>query len=201
VRSDEEIRAAGARVVHRGIVCLAMDRPWAELACRVIALYPAHLRARVDAAGIRTVLVSPYERYRDCSPLLARTGVDELDVLPAGMFVAQERALYVAWPSPLVVAHEYAHAIDFALGQGTRSFSACTPAIRRAYRAALRRKAFVTPYAASAPEEYVAEGMRAMVGVYEDDHPWPPVTPELLRDVDPALYLALARIWTPPALL
>jgi hypothetical protein len=199
VRGDDELRAMGTRVVHRGIACLEMDRPRAELARRVIGLYPAHLRARVDAAGIRTGLVGPFERYRDYSPLLARTDVDEQDVPPAGMFVAGERALYVRSPWPMVVAHEYGHAIDFALGDGANGWSARSRAVRRAYRAALKRKTFITPYAASALEEYVAEGMRAMVGVYQEGHPWPPVSPELLHEVDPALYGLLERIWTVPS--
>lgn len=188
----------GARVVHRGIACLEMDRPRAELARRVIGLFPAHLRARVDAAGIRTVLIGVFEHYRDYSPLLARTDVDELDVPPAGMFLPQERALYVRVPTPMVVAHEYGHAIDFALGDGTKPWSECTPAVRRAYRSALRGRGCINPYATTALEEYVAEGMRAMVGVCEDDHPWPPVSPELLREVDPTLYRLLERIWRPP---
>jgi hypothetical protein len=191
VRDDDELRAMGTRVVHRGIACLEMDRPRAELARRVIGLYPVHLRARVDAAGIRTVLIGPFERYRDYSPLLARTDVDEQDIPPAGMFVAGERALYVRSPWPMVVAHEYGHAVDFALGDGAKFWSSRTRAVRRAYRAALKRKTFITPYAASALEEYVAEGMRAMVGANAPGHSWPFASQGRLRRVDPELFQIL----------
>lgn len=195
--TDAEIAAAAIPVVHRGIVCLPMDRDRADMARQIIDRYPPHLRSLVDEMAIRVVFIGPFQKYRDYSERLRRLRVDRWQRPPLGVFVAAERALYVLYPAPAVVAHEYAHAIDCALGGGGY-FSVAHAGVRRAFRAARKRKAFITPYALVGVDEYFAEGMRAMVGVYEDEHFWPPVSPELLREVDPALYAILARMWASP---
>jgi hypothetical protein len=195
--TDAQIAAAAIPVVHRGIVCLPMDRDRADMARQIIDRYPPHLCVLVNEIGIRTVLIGPFQKYRDYSKRLRRLRVDRWQKPPLGVFVAAERALYVLYPSPAVVAHEYAHAIDCALGGGDY-FSVAHAGVRRAFRAAHKRKAFITPHAGIGVDEYFAEGMRAMVGVYEDEHSWPPVSPELLREVDPTLYTLLERIWRAP---
>jgi Mlc titration factor MtfA (ptsG expression regulator) len=52
----------------------------------------------------------------------------------------------------MTIAHEFAHALDCALG-GAVYLSGVDPRIRRTFASAT---AFVTPYAASACDEYFA---------------------------------------------
>ena len=107
-----------------------------------------------SAAGIRVHVLAEGERYRDLSPALRRLGidVDGWPAPPAGLFVVEERRVYLRALGPMTVAHEFGHALDCALGGGTYR-STVDPAIRRAYA---RAKAFVTPYAASGIDEYFA---------------------------------------------
>lgn|ERR1700733_4235771 len=96
------------------------------------------------------------------------------------MFVAPERAL---------------RALAAADGGRARVWPRLRLHARRRYGAAERAArpsgGRTGPLSSTGPvrglEEYVAEGLRAMVGVAEDDHRWPP-----------ALYAVLERIWTPP---
>src|SRR5579875_2882590 len=94
------------------------------------------------SARVRVMHLRPGERYRDRSPALARigSGVDAWPIPPAGLFVVEERAVYLRSTSPMTVAHEFAHALDCALGGG-RYRSGADPRIRRAFRDA---RAFVT---------------------------------------------------------
>jgi hypothetical protein len=105
-------------------------------------------------AGTRLVLLRAAERYRDRSRALRRlaASVDDWPVPPAGLFVVEERTVYLRSCSPMTVAHEFAHALDCALGGGVY-LSGVDPRIRRAFREA---RAFVTPYAASGLDEYFA---------------------------------------------
>src|SRR6202165_6353756 len=99
------------------------------------------------SAGVRLVHLRGTEPYRDRSPVLRRlaSGVDDCPVPPAGLFVVEERAVYLRSTSPMTIAHEFAHALDCALGGGIY-LSGVDPRIRRAFDGAT---AFVTPYAAS----------------------------------------------------
>src|ERR1700680_5198627 len=108
--------------------------------------------------GIRIVPLTPRRRYSDASTALRRLGVDvdAWPVPPAGLFVVEERTVYLRSTSPMTVAHEYAHALDCALGGGVY-LSGIDPRVRLAFAEA---RAFVTPYAASGLDEYFAEGMR-----------------------------------------
>ena len=137
------------------------------------------------AAKVRVVHLRHCEGYRDRSPALSRiaNGVDAWPVPPAGLFVVEERAVYLRSPSPMTVAHEFAHALDCALGGGVY-MSGIDPRIRRAFEGA---RAFVTPYAASALDEYFAESLRAWVEVNDAVSPWPRATRARLRAVDPAM--------------
>jgi hypothetical protein len=145
------------------------------------------------SAGIRLVLLRPAEAYRDRSRALRRlaAGVDSWPVPPAGLFVVEERTVYLRSSSPMTVAHEFAHALDCALGGGVY-ISGVDPRIRRAFREA---RAFVTPYAASGLDEYFAESLRAWVEANDPRSPWPRATRARLRAIDAEMASILESIF------
>jgi hypothetical protein len=144
-------------------------------------------------ADIRIVPLSPLQRYRDASTSLRRLGVDvdSWPVPPAGLFVVEERAIYLRSASPMTVAHEFGHALDCALGGGIYR-SSYDPEIRRAFHLASE---YVTPYAASGLDEYFAESLRAYVEVNDTHSPWPKATRERLAGIDPAISAFFARLF------
>ncbi len=146
------------------------------------------------AAGVRFVHLRAGERYRDRSRALRRvaSGVDGWPLPPAGLFVVEERAVYLRSASPMTVAHEFAHALDCALGGGVY-LSGVDPRVRRAFRDA---RAFVTPYAASGLDEYFAESVRAWVEANDARSPWPPATRERLRAIDPRMAAILESLFS-----
>jgi hypothetical protein len=145
------------------------------------------------SAGVRFVHLRGSERYRDRSRALRRlaSGVDDWPVPPAGLFVVEERAVYLRSTSPMTVAHEFAHALDCALGGGVY-LSGVDPRVRRAFRSA---RAFITPYAASGLDEYFAESLRAWVEANDPRSPWPRATRARLRELDPAMAAILESIF------
>ena len=149
------------------------------------------------AAGTRIVLLSPGERYRDRSRALRRLAatVDDWAAPPAGLFVVEERAVYLRSTSPMTVAHEFAHALDCALGGGVY-LSGVDPRIRRAFRDAT---GFITPYAAVGLDEYFAESLRAWVDANDPRSPWPRATRERLQRVDPAMCAIIETLFAPDA--
>jgi hypothetical protein len=159
----------------------------------VLDSFPHHLVARLVDAGTTIVPLNAGERYADVSRALRRLGVDvdAWPLPPAGLFVVEERALYLRSTSRMTVAHELGHALDCALGGGVYR-SGYDPAIRSAFA---RCRDFVTPYAATGLDEYFAEGVRAFCGVNDDGSPWPRATRERLASLDGALYGVLAEIF------
>jgi hypothetical protein len=138
------------------------------------------------AGRIRILLLRPCELYRDASAALARLGID-VDVWPAppaGLFVVEERSLFLRSRGAMTVAHEFGHALDCALGGGVYR-SGVDPRVRKLFANA---KAFVTPYAATGLDEYFAESLRAYVEANDPASPWPRATRERLRRIDPAMY-------------
>ena len=135
--------------------------------------------------GIRVVPLGATQRYRDVSSSLRRldVDVDAWPVPPAGLFVVEERTVYLRSASPMTVAHEFGHALDCALGGGVYR-SGYDRAIRSAFANA---RDFVTPYAATGLDEYFAECIRAFVGVNDPHSSWPSATRERLRNVDPPI--------------
>lgn len=135
---------------------------------------------------IRIALLRAREFYRDASPALARLGidVDAWPAPPAGLFVVEERALYLRSRGAMTVAHEFGHALDCALGGGVYR-SGVDPRVRALFANA---KAFVTPYAATGLDEYFAECLRAYVEANDAASPWPRATQERLRRIDPAMF-------------
>jgi len=137
------------------------------------------------------------ERYAEASPALCHLGidVDSWPVPPAGLFVVEERAVYLRSLSPMTIAHEFGHALDCALGDGVY-FSGIDPEVRRAFLAA---QGFVTPYAATGIDEYFAESVRAYVGVNDLSSLWPSVSRAQLKKVDDAMYEIVAAIFAQDA--
>ncbi|HTV74653.1 MAG TPA: hypothetical protein VME66_13235 [Candidatus Acidoferrales bacterium] len=143
--------------------------------------------------SIRIVPLSIAQRYACASGALRRLGidVDAWPVPPAGLFVVEERTVYLRSASPMTVAHEFGHALDCALGGGVYR-SGYDLRIRAAFNAA---RSFVTPYAASGLDEYFAESMRAYAGVNDSHSLWPKATRERLALVDPAMFGYLSELF------
>ena len=154
---------------------------------------PAHLLEIAAAAGTRIVPLKPRQTYAQASPALRRLGanVDAWPCPPAGLFVVEEATLYLRHTSPMTIAHEFFHALDAALGGGTY-LSTTDPQIRAAFANATR---FVTPYAASAGDEYFAESARAMTAINDDRSLWPTATPARLLACDPTMHAIIERIF------
>lgn len=150
-------------------------------------------RSLAERAGVRLVVLADGERFGDRSEVLRRmtSGVDGWPIPPAGLFVVEERTIYLRSTSPMTVAHEFGHALDCALGGGVY-LSSVDPRIRRAFS---RATAFITPYAASACDEYFAEGLRAWVGVNDPGSLWPRATRERLHAIDPRLAAVLTSLF------
>ena len=147
-------------------------------------------------SGTRLVLLRPGQAFRDRSQTLRRLAatVDDWPAPPAGLFVVEERTVYLRSTSPMTVAHEFGHALDCALGGGVY-LSGVDPRIRRAFRAA---RGFVTPYAASGLDEYFAECLRAWVEANDPRSPWPRATRARLRELDPAMCAVLETLFLAP---
>lgn len=149
--------------------------------------------ALAEHAGMTIVALRPREKYRERSRALRRlaAGVDDWPVPPAGLFVVEERTVYLRSCTPMTIAHEFAHALDCALGGGVY-LSGVDPRIRRAFENAT---AFITPYAASGRDEYFAESLRAWVEANDPQSLWPRATRERLRTIDPAIAEIIASLF------
>jgi hypothetical protein len=142
---------------------------------------------------IRVVPLHHGEHYVRASAALARMGVDvdAWPAPPAGLFVVEERSVYLRSRSPMTVAHEFGHALDCALGGGVYR-SGIEPRVRALFCAA---RAFVTPYAATGLDEYFAESLRAYVEANDTASIWPPATRERLARIDPAMYAYVEELF------
>ena len=162
------------------------DRPVESSVLETLVRFGRGPLAYARDAGIRVLLLRPGEPYRDASATLARLGidVDAWPAPPAGLFVVEERSLYLRSRSPMTVAHEFGHALDCALGGGVYR-SGVDPRVRALFAGA---RSFVTPYAATGIDEYFAESVRAYVGINDPASPWPRATRERLWQIDPAMH-------------
>lgn len=144
-------------------------------------------------AGIRVIPLRRCQRYGDLSNALRRlcAGVDDWPAPPAGLFVVEERTVYLRSRSPMTVAHEFGHALDCALGGGVYR-STIDPAVRALFKAA---REFVTPYAATSVDEYFAEGLRAYVEANDPASGWPRATRERLRRIDAGITAYINRLF------
>jgi hypothetical protein len=173
----------------RAATALDIDAPDAERAAiiKVLSRYGARVLRFAASAGIRVVYVRPGEPFSARSAVLRKLNggaYDSWPFAPAGLFVVAERTAYLKALSPMTIAHEFGHAVDCAFGGGIY-FSGSDPRVRDAYNST---SCFMTPYAASGLDEYMAEGFRAYVGVNDPAAPWTPATRQRLREKDPALY-------------
>lgn len=136
--------------------------------------------------GVNVVPLPRGARYGELSRALARLGidVDAWPAPPAGLFVVEERTVYLRSRSPMRVTHEFGHALDCVLGGGVYR-SGIDPAVRVAFSSA---RSFVTPYAATGLDEYFAEALRAYVEANDPASAWPPATRARLAQLDPAIY-------------
>lgn len=154
--------------------------------------FGASLLARVRGAGIRIRPLDYGERYRDVSPALQRLAldVDAWSAPPSGLFVVEERRVYLRRRSPMTIAHEFGHAVDCALGGGVYH-STSDEAIRAAFANA---REHVTPYAAVSVDEYFAESVRAYAEINDRFSPWPTVSRERLRRLDPRMFSLVEQL-------
>jgi hypothetical protein len=143
--------------------------------------------------NIRVVPLGRAQRYRDASASLRRLGVDvdAWPIPPAGLFVVEERTIYLRSATPMTIAHEFAHGLDCALGGGVYR-SGYDTAIRKAFASA---RDFVTPYAATGLDEYFAESVRSFVEVNDEHSPWPKATRARLISVDAPMFDIIADIF------
>lgn len=165
-----------------------------EIIASVLADMPTGVLSTLAAANCTVRPLAKRERYASASPALRRLGidVDGWPSPPAGLFVVEERTVYLRSRSRMTICHETMHALDCALGSGVYR-SGADPEIRAAYTGARR---FVTPYAATGTDEYFAESARAFIGGCNDpSSSWPDATPERLRACDPATYDLMAKIF------
>ena len=170
------------------------DAPQAAAIAAVVRRFGPGAETLARAAGTRIVALRAAERFGDRSDALRRlgAGVDRWPIPPAGLFVVEERTIYLRSTSPMTVAHEFAHALDCALGGGVY-LSSVDPRIRRAFDGAT---AFVTPYAASGIDEYFAEALRAWVECNDPQSLWPRATRARLRSIDPRMAAIVAALFS-----
>jgi len=144
--------------------------------------------------AIRVVPLSRHEAYSARSPALRRLAidVDAWPAPPAGLFVVEERTVYLRSRSAMTVAHEFGHALDCALGGGVYR-SGVDPVLRRLFAEA---RAFITPYAATGADEYFAECVRAYVEANDAHSFWPRATRARLARIDRAMFEYVERLFT-----
>ena len=152
----------------------------------VLARFPAGSKDLLTLAECSVYVLDADERYAQASQALTRIGidVDGWPAPPAGLFVVEERCVYVRSVSRMTIAHELGHAIDLALGGGTY-FSGTDSRIRSAFGNA---RQYVTPYAASGLDEYFAESLRAYVEINDAASPWPKADRARLLTRDAEMY-------------
>lgn len=169
------------------------DAPQAAAISAVLGRFGRGALALAHDAGTRIVALRSGERFDDRSGALRRlgAGVDQWPIPPAGLFVVEERTMYLRSTSPMTIAHEFAHALDCALGGGIY-LSGVDPRIRRAFDGAT---AFVTPYAASGVDEYFAEALRAWVECNDPRSLWPRATRARLWSLDARIATIVAGLF------
>src|SRR5579862_1404698 len=101
---SSEVRALVAGGPKRALVPVA----------RTLGAFGENALAFAVRRGIRVVPLTARLRYHDASRALRRLGVDvdAWPVPPAGLFVVEERTVYLRSTSPMTVAHEFGHALD-----------------------------------------------------------------------------------------
>lgn len=165
----------------------------AETVFRTLSRFGIRALRYAAGRGTRIIPLSLGQRYRDASPALRRlgVGVDAWPVPPAGLFVVEERTIYLRDAGPMTVAHEFGHALDCALGGGVYR-SGYDTQVRTAFTGA---QEFITPYAAAGLDEYFAESLRAYIEINDAHSPWPKVTRERLLSIDLPIYTYIQSLF------
>jgi predicted anti-sigma-YlaC factor YlaD len=178
--------------IYSALIPAAASKVRTEIA-QVLENFGDSVLSLVAKSGASIRPLRPRESYTDASSVLRRLGidVDAWPAPPAGLFVVEERTVYLRSRSPMTIAHEFGHAIDCALGGGVY-FSGANPDIRRAFSEA---RGFITPYASSGLDEYFAESVRAYVGVNDRISNWPSVSRAKLHQIDAAIYAIIDSIF------
>lgn len=182
-----DLAAVAANLIH----------PSRRAGCAEVALTLARFgEGALHFAARERIAVVPLargERYRDASRALSRLGVDvdAWPAPPAGLFVVEERSVYLRSRSAMTIAHEFGHALDCALGGGVY-LSGIDPRIRACFDGA---PAFVTPYAATGIDEYFAECLRAYVEANDVASHWPRATKQRLRRADPVMFALVDELF------
>ena len=186
-------RISAAAALTRGI-----PAPHRAIVRAAIELYPPHILELARQRGIRIRVLTPGQQYRQISPFLEsqRIDVDAWPVAPSGLFVVNERTLYLRRVDAFTITHEFGHAIDCALGNGEYA-TFRDPELRTMFASARR---FVSPYAACGIDEYFAECCRAYVEANDRDNhaSFPPVSKAILREKDPEMFNYLELLFTEP---
>ena len=169
----------------------ASDHPGITHTLRKFGIYALRF---AQSHGIRIVPLGRRQRYDHRSPALKRLAVDvdAWPAPPAGLFVVEERTVYLRSRSPMTVAHEFGHALDCALGGGVY-LSSTDPVLRALFAHA---NAYVTPYAATGSDEYFAECVRAYVEANDPQSFWPRATRDRLRRLDPGMFEYVERLFS-----
>ena len=168
--------------------------PSATLAlARTLTRFGAPALRLARARGVRVIALARGERFTARSPRLRDLAphLDTWPAPPAGLFVVEERTAYLRSRSPLAVAHEFGHALDCALGGGNYRSNDDND-LRSIFFSA---SAFITPYAATAPDEFFAEIVRAYVEANDRRSPWPAATRRRLHDVDPRAFAYVEHLF------
>ena len=164
-----------------------------DTVARTLSRYGEPALRFAAANNVCVRILKPRETYARASASLARLGldVDAWPAPPAGLFVVEERTVYLRSCSPMTIAHEFGHALDCVLGGGIY-LSGIDPAIRECFSNA---HSFVTPYCASGLDEFMAECLRSYIGVNDEQSAWPQVNPERLRSIDPVMFSICQQIF------
>ena len=162
-------------------------RPAEPAVVATLLLFGQGALAYAARRGIRILLLRPGELYREASAALARLGidVDAWPAPPAGLFVVEERALYLRSRSPMTVAHEFGHALDCALGGGVYR-SGIDPQVRALFANAQRLRDSLRGDRAStstSPNRCAPTSKPTTAA-----SPWPRATRARLRHIDPGMH-------------
>jgi hypothetical protein len=176
-----------------GIVHDVHHHPNAREIDTILAQYvPPYVLAYLCQERAKIVPIPDGVTYARASTVIRRLrlDVDSWPNPPAGLFVAEERTVYLRRVSSMTIVHEVGHALDCALGGGVYR-SGFDATIRRAFESATQ---FVTPYAATSVDEFFAETWRAYLGANDPDSLWPTVTRARLAASSPIMAAYFERV-------
>jgi hypothetical protein len=144
---------------------------------RLLSFFGPEAVSRLDDFGLHVVVLKEGQKYSDVSAVNAADPFEN-DELVRGVYMPQERTIYLRNTSDGTVVHEVAHALDHAAGRKIES-----KAMMTAFETA---PAFISNYAKTSCAEWFAENVRAIKGALNGDYD--DVSPEKLAAIDPRGY-------------